>query len=41
MCIFEQMLVSELAVMVQGYRQLQNAGRARVMAKIPKLAQLR
>ena len=28
MCIFEQMPVSELAVMVQGRRQLQSAGRA-------------
>jgi hypothetical protein len=27
-CIFEQMPVSELAVMVQGRRQLQSAGRA-------------
>ena len=27
-CIFEQMPVSELAVMVQGCRQLQSAGRA-------------
>jgi hypothetical protein len=28
MCIFEQMPVSELAVMAQGCRQLQSAGRA-------------
>jgi hypothetical protein len=28
MCIFERMPVSELAVIVQGCRQLQNAGRA-------------
>jgi hypothetical protein len=27
-CIFEQMPVSELAVMMQGRRQLQSAGRA-------------
>jgi hypothetical protein len=27
-CIFEQMPVSELAVMAQGCRQLQSAGRA-------------
>jgi hypothetical protein len=27
-CMFEQMPVSELAVMVQGWRQLQSAGRA-------------
>ena len=27
-CIFEQMPVSELAVMVQGCRQLQSGGRA-------------
>ena len=42
MCIFEQMLVSEQAVMVQACRQPQSAGRARgVVAKIRQLAQLR
>jgi hypothetical protein len=44
-CIFEQMPVSELAVMVQGCRQLQSAGRAkkkrmaRIVAKTRQLAQ--
>jgi hypothetical protein len=44
-CIFEQMPVSELAVMVQGCRQLQSAGEREkthggIMAKTPQLAQL-
>ena len=46
-CIFEQMPVSELAVMAQGCRQLQSAGRAKkerkagIMAKSRQLAQSR
>ena len=46
-CIFEQMPVSELAVIMKGCRQLQSAGRAKkkrkagIMAKIRQLAQLR
>ena len=45
-CIFEQMPVSELAVMVQGCRQLQKSRAsvkkrmAGIMAKTPQLAQL-
>ena len=46
-CIFEQMPVSELAVIMQGCRQLQSAGRAKkkrkagIMAKNRQLFQLR
>jgi hypothetical protein len=42
MCIFQQMLVSEQAVIVQACRQPQSAGRAPgVVAKIRQLTQLR